>query len=444
MNSSNCIDVQEDDFLDLIPNDIANTTLDSTLTGEINKLGNNNKRKIGDIEMSVIKSFVNNVESNDEEFNIKTVFNEKTKINKKEQVVFPVGTRVSRFDGKLIGTIHKANENPEGIVIVRMDGRSTPLRITQSCLKLESEEIKMRNLKKQKTIDSNSPCKEVENINTKRLKSLKQNKSKKKKRKKRELDPVKNFIKKNRPKLIISAYTVFFQDKVNVIKKQYPNINRNTLFKKIGDLWQNLETKDRVIYDEKYKTLKIKNKKDILDFEEGPLKKFFEDNNETIIEYKNKSEKLKIFIKNNKPKKAKSSYNLFVKEKSKILRIKYPELDNEDYLKKIAEMWKNIDVKDRALYDKQSEELRLKYKKDLIHFKEGPLKKFIENNKNNIIINKNKGQSESNDSDVIEEESNNKVIFCIKCKDLKAGYNYSGMKVAYCSFCKKDDMVILL
>ena len=46
MNSSNCIDVQEDDFLDLIPNDIANTTLDSTLTGEINKLGNNNKRKI--------------------------------------------------------------------------------------------------------------------------------------------------------------------------------------------------------------------------------------------------------------------------------------------------------------------------------------------------------------------------------------------------------------
>ena len=61
-----------------------------------------------------------------------------------EDGIFPVGTRVCRWDGKFHGSIHKANEDPQGIVIVRMDVcRSTPIMVKQSCLKLEYVKTQM-------------------------------------------------------------------------------------------------------------------------------------------------------------------------------------------------------------------------------------------------------------------------------------------------------------
>ena len=156
-----------------------------------------------------------------------------------------------------------------------------------------------------------------------------------------------------------SAYIFFTQENIPKYKKLEPKLLLREIFTLIGKDWKKLSKKEK----EKYYKLEKKSKE------------MFEKSKENA---KYNYRKKKIEVK--KPKRYRTSFMIYLHENKN----KIDKRNCITSLKNIGELWKNLNEKERNMYNKKSEEDKKRYKNELVEY----LKKkdLIEKNENKKLI----------------------------------------------------------
>ena len=140
-----------------------------------------------------------------------------------------------------------------------------------------------------------------------------------------------------------SAYIFFTQEKIPKYKKLHPKLLLKEIFKLIGKDWKKLTKKEK----EKYYKLENKSKET-----------FERDKKKVKYNYKKK----KIVVK--KPIRYRTSFMIYLHENKNKIDKKNCIIS----LKKIGELWKNLNEKERDIYNKKSEEDKKRYKNELMEY----------------------------------------------------------------------------
>ena len=152
------------------------------------------------------------------------------------------------------------------------------------------------------------------------------------------------------PKGAKNAFIFFCADNRDELKEENPTMKMKDLSKKLGEMWKEVDGDLKSEYQEKAKQDKERYERELEEYvpKDG---------------YKNPKDKKKGKAKSNSPKRARSAYIFFCKEKRD--EVAKTGLKNTEILKKLGEMWKELDDKKKKKYNKMAEEDKDRYEEEI-------------------------------------------------------------------------------
>lgn len=155
------------------------------------------------------------------------------------------------------------------------------------------------------------------------------------------------------PKGAKNAFIFFCADNRDEIKEENPSLSIKEISKKLGEMWKEVDSELKVEYQEKAKQDKERFERELEDYvpKEG---------------FKNPKDKKKSKPKSNSPKRARSAYIFFCQDKRE--SVASSGLKNTDVLKKLGEMWKDLDDKKKKKYVKMAEQDKERYDEEMKNY----------------------------------------------------------------------------
>jgi len=145
--------------------------------------------------------------------------------------------------------------------------------------------------------------------------------------------------KSKKPKRNRSAFIIFSSEMRAQLKAQNKDMNSNEIMVKLADMWKNLDTETRAVYNDRAEKEKVKY---LLE-----LNEFYQTFPFEIIQNK---------TKRNHVKKPCSAYAIFLKDVKDGIKDENPDLKMADILKIVGERWKALPAPQKAAYKARAEE----------------------------------------------------------------------------------------
>jgi hypothetical protein len=152
------------------------------------------------------------------------------------------------------------------------------------------------------------------------------------------------------PKGAKNAFIFFCSDNREEVKDENPDMKLKEITQRLGKMWKDVDEELKEEYKEKAKQDKERYERELENYipKEG---------------YKNPKDKKKSKVKSNSPKRGRSAYIFFCKENRE--NVSKMGLKNTDILKKLGEMWKELDEKKKKKYTKMADDDKDRYEEEM-------------------------------------------------------------------------------
>ncbi|XP_026542825.1 transcription factor A, mitochondrial isoform X2 [Notechis scutatus] len=174
----------------------------------------------------------------------------------------------------------------------------------------------------------------------------------------------KYFSSVSSPKRPLPSYLIFLNKQRDFYKKKFPELNSQQFIKEIGRIWRELPQHEKQHYEaiaksewDKYKEQMAKYKSELNPVEEAALKEEKRIRRQIRKQAKIKKE-LTAF---GKPKKNRSSFNIFVSER-------FQEIEgtsNQEKFKALCEEWKTLSSFQKQAYSQLAEDDKIRYENEV-------------------------------------------------------------------------------
>ena len=156
------------------------------------------------------------------------------------------------------------------------------------------------------------------------------------------------------PKAAKNAFILFCGENRDSVKKENSDLKPTEITKKLGEMWRELDDEDKEEYQNKAKEDKERFENEMEDYE--PKDGF---------RCPKKSPK-----KDKSPKRARSAYIFFCGEKREEVTKKLVKDGKKktDVMKKLGEMWRDLDDKEKKPYEKMAKEDKKRFEKEMKNF----------------------------------------------------------------------------
>ncbi|XP_039223380.1 transcription factor A, mitochondrial [Crotalus tigris] len=166
------------------------------------------------------------------------------------------------------------------------------------------------------------------------------------------------------PKRPLPSYLAFLNKQRDHYKKKYPELNNQQLMKEIGRIWRELPEPEKQHYEaiaksewDRYKEQMAKYKSELNPAEEATLKQEKRIRRQIRKEARIKKE-LTAF---GKPKKCRSSFNIFVSEHFQEVK----GTSNKEKFHALCEEWKNLPSSQKQVYSQLAEDDKIRYENEM-------------------------------------------------------------------------------
>jgi len=166
----------------------------------------------------------------------------------------------------------------------------------------------------------------------------------------------------NAPKRPLSAYMLWAAATRESVVAKYPDFSITEVATELGKMWKDVTDKEKAQYISQNSTLKETYVKAMKKYKESSS---YRKHQEVVAEHKKKMDRKHYKKDPNAPKRPPSAYMIYISEvRDKVVK-ENPGIEVNDVLKKIGSLWRNLDKKEEAKYQKKAEKLRAKYEKEL-------------------------------------------------------------------------------